>query len=166
MPRVALRRIFLLRLLDRHRPPSAFVAPSRPFCNAVVTDLVLHLRAACRHYLGYLASILGALCWRDHFRHRVLGPARPPAYWVAAPRGVLGLWGPWHPGVDAPLGQHTLVSMAAEVYGAADDGTALIDELLGALSLPVMHLSHLLWRVTAADHAVSTRSLARPGVLT
>ena len=104
VPRVALRRIYLLRLLGRRHPPSAFVAQSCPFCDAVVTDLVLHLRAACWHYLGYLVSVLGALCWHDRFRQRVLGVARPPAYWLAVPSGVLGLWDPLHPGVDTPPG--------------------------------------------------------------
>ena len=74
------------------------------------------------------------------------------------------MWDPLHPGFDAPVGQHTVVSMAAEVYGGADDGTALIAELLGALSRPVMQLSHLMWRATALDKAVSARSLARPNV--
>ena len=74
--------------------------------------------------------------------------------------------GPLNPGVDTPPGQHTLVSMTAEVYGAADDGALLIAELLGALSRQAMQLSHLLWRAAAVDNAVSTGRLACPDVLT
>ena len=94
VPRLALRRIYLLRLLDHRHPPAAFVAQSCPFCDTVVNDLVRHLRAVCWHYLGYLVSVLGALCWHSRFRQRVLGPARPPAYSAAVPCGVLGLWDP------------------------------------------------------------------------
>ena len=119
VPLVALRRIYLLRLLGRRHPPSTFVAQSCPFCDAVVTDLVLYLRAACWHYVGYLVSVLGALCWHDCFRQCVLGPdghqrigqrcplvssaCGPPCTQVwTAPRGSTP-WCPWLQKFMAPL---------------------------------------------------------------
>ena len=127
---------------------------------------MVHLRAACWHYLGFVVSALGAVCWLDGVRRRVQGPAQHPAYWVAVPDGVVGLWDPLHPGVAAPPERHALVSMTAEVCGADDEDKAMVTELLHVLSRPVMQLSHLLWRATAVDHAVSAGCEQRPGALT
>ena len=104
MPRLALRRVYALRLLDRRLPPAALTALSCPFCDDVVEDLVLHLRAACWHYLGFVVSALGAVCWLDGGHRRFQGSAQLPAYWVVVPDGAVGLWDPLHPGVAAPLG--------------------------------------------------------------
>ena len=156
VPRLALRRVYTLRLLDRRHSPAAFTALRCPFCDGVVEDLVVHLRAACWHYLGFVVSALGAVCWLDGVRRRVQGPAQRPTYWVAVRDGVVGLWDPLHPGVTASPGRHALVSMTAEVCGADDEDKAMVSELLRVLSGPVMQLSHLLWRATAVNHAIHT----------
>ena len=166
VPRLALRRVYALRLLDRRHPPAALTALRCPFCDGVVEDLVVHLRAACWHYLGFVVSALGAVCWLDGVRRQVQGPAQHPAYWVAVPDGVVGLWDSLHPGVAAPPERHALVSMTAEIFGADDEDKAMVTELLHVLSRPVMRLSHLLWRATAVDHAVNAGCERRPGALT
>ena len=130
VPRLALRRVYPLRLLDRRHPPAALSALRCPFCDGVVEDLVVHLRAACSHYLGFVVSALGAVCWLDGVRRRVQGSAQQPACWVAVPDGVVGLWDRLHPGVVAPSGRHGYVSMTADVCGAEDEDKAMVLELL------------------------------------
>ena len=166
VPRLARRRVYALPLLDRRHPPAALTALHCPFCGCVVEDLVLHLCAACWHYLGFVVSALGAVCWLDGVRRRVQWTAQLPAYWVAVPDGVLGLWNPLHPGVAAPLGRHSLVSMTGEICGADDEDKAMVSELLHVLRRPVMQLSHLPWRATAVDHAASAGCVRRPEDLT